>query len=79
LRERRRPTFLWHLLNFEAEEQETVPGVIQHIIEHGIIEHCIIQPHDIEIARNLVEIDDDNEPTPENTPLVGEGEQANVS
>jgi hypothetical protein len=46
--------------NFEAEEQETVPGEIHDIIEHGII-----QPDDIEIARNLVEIDDDNEPAPE--------------
>ena len=59
--------------NVDAEEEEIVPGEIQGIIEHGIVE-----PDDIEIARNLVEIDDDNEPAPENMPQTGGGDPTSV-
>jgi hypothetical protein len=52
--------------NVVAEEEESVPIEIQGIIERGMLE-----PDDIEIARNLVEIDDDNEPAPENMPQTG--------
>jgi hypothetical protein len=52
--------------NVEAEEEEIVPGEI-----HGIFEHGLLEPDDIEIARNLVKVDNDNAG---NTPQAREGE-----
>jgi hypothetical protein len=40
--------------------------------------HDVIEGNDIEMIRNLVEIDDDNEPAPENTPRAGEGPHSTV-
>lgn len=59
--------------NFEAVEQAFVPGEISDIIQRGVLE-----PNDIEMARNFVEIDDDNDPAPENLPLAGEEAQASI-
>jgi hypothetical protein len=59
--------------NSEAEAQELVPTKIL-----GMMDGRVLGPDDIEIARNLVEIDDDNEPAPENVPQEGQGDHVNI-
>jgi hypothetical protein len=54
--------------NFEAQEAELVPQEVQDIIQRGTL-----KDGDMEVTGDFVEIDDDNEPAPENMPQEGEG------
>jgi hypothetical protein len=60
-------------INLEGDSSSAIPVEIQDMIEHGICDR-----DDIEIARNLMEIDDDNEPAPENVPQANERVPENV-
>lgn len=43
-----------------------------------MMDRRVLGPDDTEIARNLVEIDDDNEPAPENLSQEGQGDPMNI-
>jgi Transposase IS4 len=57
---------------FQPEVRELLPVEIREISERAVLDE-----EEVRIARELVEIDDDNEPAPENMPQQGVGVAAN--
>ena len=67
---------------FTSDEprEENPPEGLELLTEEirDITNHDVINVNDIKMIQNLVEIDDDNKPAPENTPRAGDGPQPSV-